>query len=66
MSFNGVIYHFWLSEDKCLNALYLDRNGYWKDVFVKPMYCNQNISTTIVGVVAYTQSACPSTESDYC
>ena len=66
VSFNGVSYHFWLSEEKCLNALFLDKNGNWKDVLEKPLYCNQNISTTIVGVVPYTQSACPSTKSDYC
>ena len=66
-SINGVVYYFWISEDNCLKASFLDRYESWKEIKSEyPLYCGENTTEKITGAVAYTQSACPTSENDYC
>ena len=66
-SINGVVYYFWILQDNCLKASFLDRYESWKEIKSEnPLFCGENTTELITGAVAYTQSACPSSENDYC
>ena len=66
VSINGMAYYLSLSSaNNCLKASYYDRNGQWKEILEESHYCNHT-TESMIGAVTYTQSACPSSESDYC